>query len=89
MKSVEIGVRDLRENLRAALERVKRGEELVITERGLPVARVCSVEGATAWERLVEAGVVARPPRARVRARAAARVRSREPVSPLVAEQRR
>jgi hypothetical protein len=37
---VTVGVRDFRENLRAYLERVKAGEELLITERGRPIARI-------------------------------------------------
>lgn len=89
MSSLEIGARDFREHLRAALTHVKSGGELVITERGLPVARVSGVDGATAWDRLIEAGVVGKPAEPRVRAHAASRVPPRKPVSPLVSEQRR
>lgn len=35
-----VGVRELRQNLSKYLERVKRGEDLVVTERGREVARV-------------------------------------------------
>jgi prevent-host-death family protein len=35
-----IGVRELRQNLSKYLERVKRGEALVVTERGTVVARL-------------------------------------------------
>lgn len=35
-----IGVRFLRQNLSVYLQRVKQGEELVVTERGVPVARL-------------------------------------------------
>ena len=38
--SVTVGVREFRANLRAYLDRVEAGEELVVTERGRPVARV-------------------------------------------------
>jgi prevent-host-death family protein len=38
--SVTVGVRELRENLKDYLERAKTGEEVVITERGKPVARL-------------------------------------------------
>ena len=37
---VAVGVREFRENLRAYLGRVKAGEDVVITERGRPVARL-------------------------------------------------
>jgi len=43
---VRIGVRELRENLRSWLDRVKAGDELVITERGKAVAQL------TPWTRL-------------------------------------
>lgn len=35
-----VGVRELRQNLSKYLERVKRGEDLVVTERGVEVARL-------------------------------------------------
>jgi len=37
---VRVGVRELRENLRSYLDRVKEGDELLVTERGVPVARI-------------------------------------------------
>ena len=42
--AVTVGVRDLRNNLKRYLDRVKAGEEVVITERGKPVARLTLVE---------------------------------------------
>jgi len=44
--STLVGVRELRQNLSRHLERVKRGESLVVTERGREVARVIP-SGAT------------------------------------------
>jgi prevent-host-death family protein len=38
--SVTVGVRELRENLSSYLDRVKAGEEVVITERGKRIARI-------------------------------------------------
>jgi prevent-host-death family protein len=38
--AVTVGIRELRGNLRAYLDRVRAGEEVVITERGRPVARL-------------------------------------------------
>ena len=37
------GVREARQNLSALLEEVKQGREIVITERGRPVARLVPV----------------------------------------------
>jgi len=62
-----VGVRELKNRLSAHLDRVKRGEELMVTERGRPIARLipvgADVERMTA---LVEAGIV-RPPRGTAR----------------------
>lgn len=38
------GVREARQNLTALLEEVKKGREVVITDRGRPVARLTAVE---------------------------------------------
>jgi prevent-host-death family protein len=35
------GIREARQNLSALLEDVRKGEEIVITDRGLPVATLC------------------------------------------------
>ncbi len=42
--SVEIGVRELRNEVSAVLRRVENGEEFVVTVRGRPVARVSGLE---------------------------------------------
>jgi prevent-host-death family protein len=60
--AVTVGVRELRENLRAYLDRVKAGEDVIVTERGKPVARLVAPSGADdRLQRLIDAGV-ARPP---------------------------
>lgn len=60
--AVRVGVRDLRENLRAWLDRVKDGDELVITERGKAVAQLTALDPPRSrLEELIEAGIV-RPP---------------------------
>lgn len=58
---VKVGVRELRENLRAWLDRVKSGDEVVITERGRPVAKIAALEPRSRLEELIELGIV-RPP---------------------------
>jgi prevent-host-death family protein len=37
----QAGIREVRQNLSALLEEVRRGEEVVITDRGRPVAALC------------------------------------------------
>jgi prevent-host-death family protein len=53
--SVTVGVRELRENLSAYLDRVKAGEEIVITERGKRVARIV---GPSKLDQLIAEGRV-------------------------------
>lgn len=85
----EVGIRDLKNNLSRHLAQVRAGREIVITERGRPVARItASGEGRDRLHDLVASGAV-RPPRADERRRPVERIESGSPVSDLVAEQRR
>lgn len=62
-----VGVRDLKNRLSAHLERVKRGEEIMVTEYGRPIAKLSPVgSDVDRMTALVEAGVV-RPPQASAR----------------------
>lgn len=85
---VEAGIRDLRDHLSRYLERVEAGEELTVTDRGRPVARLVPVTELRPYERLVAEGVV-QPPVARRRSRPSRRLDTDGSVSDLVAEQRR
>jgi prevent-host-death family protein len=72
------------------IERVRRGEEVVVTDRGTPVARLIAVDTAPLLERLTREGVLSRPRRSgRPTATGASRARAGRPVSELVSEQRR
>ncbi|TVR34499.1 MAG: type II toxin-antitoxin system prevent-host-death family antitoxin [Nitriliruptor sp.] len=84
----EAGIRDLRDHLSRYLERVQAGEELTVTDRGRPVARLVPVTERRPFERPVAEGVV-QPPTVRRRSRPSRRVATDGPVSDLVAEQRR
>ena len=84
----EAGVRDLRDHLSRYLERVKAGEELTVTDRGRPIARLVPVGGTNTFDRLIADGLVV-PAASRRRARPKTRVSATGPVSDLVAEQRR
>lgn len=55
---MEIGVRELRANLSRWLERVKEGEEIVVTERGKPIARIVPEEREHPFDRLVAEGAI-------------------------------
>jgi prevent-host-death family protein len=87
--TIEVGVRDLRDHLSSWLERVKTGDELVVTEHGRPVARLTPASGRARLDALVQQRVVTpakRPrrslPRSKIRLRGIT-------VEELVAEQRR
>ena len=85
---MDVGVRDLRDNLSKHLARVRGGETLTVTDHGKPVARLIPLEGRSTLERLIAEGRVT-PAKRKKRP-------SREPVdigdsivSDLVADQRR
>jgi prevent-host-death family protein len=63
--SVEVGIRELRENMRTFLGRVKAGEDVVVTERGKPVARITQPEGLSRLDELIRQGLVIPPSRPR------------------------
>jgi prevent-host-death family protein len=85
---LEIGVRDLRAHLRRVLDRVQGGESIVVTERGLPVARLTAIDAEPAFDRLVREGIIELPPKPRTHARNIAQVKAQGSVSELVSEQR-
>lgn len=87
---MDVAVSKLRAELADWIQRVGAGEEVVITDRGTPVARLVSVNAAPLLEKLTEQGVLSRPRRAqRPTARGAQRVRAEGSVSELVGDQRR
>ena len=86
---MEVGVRELRDNLSKWIGRAKRGQDILITERGKPVARLTRVEESPALERLIAKGIVtpARHPKTRIRR--GDLIKTKGSVSDLVKEQRR
>lgn len=68
---IHAGIRDVKNNLSRLLLRVKAGQEVVITERGKPVARIVREETESQVIRksltpLIQSGTVALPSRARI-----------------------
>jgi prevent-host-death family protein len=87
---MDVAVSDLRAHLSQWLERAKEGEEVVVTDRGVPVARLLGIGASPTLERLAAEGVIGRPPRVqRTTATGRSRPRPRHSVSDLVSEQRR
>jgi len=62
---MEVAVSALRAELRSWLERARAGEDVVVTERGVPVARIVPVEGADLLAGLVRDGHLTAPSRPR------------------------
>lgn len=55
---MDVGIRELRAGLSRYVERVKSGEEIVVTEHGRPVARLVPLNGERKIDRLIREGVV-------------------------------
>jgi prevent-host-death family protein len=87
---MDVAVSELRAHLSEWLEQVREGEEVVVTDRGVPVARLLGVGSTATLQRLTIEGVIARPERMdRPKASGRRRPRARASVSDLVSEQRR
>jgi prevent-host-death family protein len=87
---MDVAVSDLRAHLSEWLERVRGGEEVVVTERGVPVARLLGITATATLERLAAEGVIGRPERTpRTTATGRPRPRPRRSASAHVSEQRR
>ena len=84
----ELGVRELRNGLNRHVERVSSGEEIVVTKRGKPVARLIPVEREDPLAELRRRGIVSDPSLPAGRRRVP-RLKAKAPVSELIKEQRR
>lgn len=88
--TMDVAVSALRAELSSWLDRVRAGEEIVVTDRGVPVARLTPIDSAPRLAQLVREGVLSKPERAsRPKATGTERAVATEPVSSLIAEQRR
>jgi prevent-host-death family protein len=59
--SHEVGVRELRADLSKWLSRVGAGEEVIVTDRDRPVARLVRYEPRTGLEDMIARGIVRLP----------------------------
>ena len=87
--SMDVAISTLRAELSSWIERVRAGEEVVVTDRGTPVARLLAVDTTPLLDQLIQRGVLSKPRRDRPVARGVARAQAGGPVSELVSEQRR
>lgn len=87
---MEVAVSKLRAELAEWIERTRAGEEIIVTERGTPVARLLPVDAAPLLEGLTRRGVLSRPQRAdRPSASETSRVHAGGSVAESVSQQRR
>ncbi len=85
---MDVGVKELRDHLRQWLEAVQRGEEITVTERGKPVARLVRASGPSAYERLVAQGVITPAKRPKRPSSSYPQVMVKGSLSDIVLEQR-
>jgi prevent-host-death family protein len=87
---MDVAVTELRAHLSDWLERARDGNEVVITERGVPVARLVGLETAGTLERLAAEGVIGRAiTTQRPIATGRSRPQPRRPLSDRVSDERR
>jgi prevent-host-death family protein len=84
---MEVGIRELRDHLSRYLDRVRDGDEVVVTDRGRAIARVVPVGSERVLDRLIAEGIVT--PARRPKRRAGKPIKAKGTVSDLVADQRR
>ena len=80
---------ELRSGLRAAIDAAKDGESVVITERGVPVARLSGVESADLLTRLQADGLVTPPAESRAVPRLPQAEAAKDALSSLLGRMRR
>lgn len=87
---MDVAITALRAELASWIERARAGEDVVVTDRGIPVARILGIDASPLIERLTQQGVLSKPRRSeRPTAGGASRVQARGPVADLVSERRR
>lgn len=87
---MDVAISELRSNLRSYVERARAGERVVVTERGVPVARLVAVDEESLLDRLEREGVLTRAKTSkRPVARSRRPVKAKGSMSDLVVELRR
>jgi prevent-host-death family protein len=87
---MDVAVSELRAHLSTWLARVREGQEVVVTDRGTPVARLLPIGTAGILDELASNNVIARPAQpTRPAATGRARPRARRSMAEVVTEQRR
>jgi prevent-host-death family protein len=87
---VDVAIAELRAHLGRWIDAARDGNDIVITDRGTPVARIVALDSTPAIDRLTAQGVISRPThRTRPVAGDRQRPTPKRPVADIVSEQRR
>jgi len=87
---MDVSVSELRAHMSDWLNQAQMGHEVIVTDRGVPVARLLGISATATLERLTANGVISRPEQSeRPAASGQPRPRPRRSVAELVSEQRR
>lgn len=87
---MDVAVAELRAHLGRWIDAARDGNDVVITDRGTPVARIVALDATPVIDRLTAQGVIRRPARStRPVAGDRPRPTPKRPVADLVTEQRR
>ena len=84
----QVGIRELRANLSRLLDAVKEGREIVVTDRGKPVARLVPLPEDDPLERLISLGWATRGTGVRKPIRPEDLVKARGSVTELLIQMR-
>ena len=85
---MEVGIRELRAHLSRYLDQVREGEEIVVTDRGKPIARISPANRRSRIDELIAAGVITPAPNRGPRA-VPKPIKIKGGISDLLDEQRR
>jgi len=87
---MDVAVTELRAHLGRWIDAARDGNDVVITDRGTPVARIVALDSTSVIDRLTEQGIISRPTRAsRPVAGDRPRPTPKRPVADIVSQQRR
>jgi prevent-host-death family protein len=87
---MDVAVSELRAHLSDYLDQARSGDEVVITDRGVPIARLLGLTATGTLERLAAEGIIGRAAAApRLRAAGQPRPQPRRPIAGQVSDQRR
>ena len=87
---MDVAVTQLRAHLGQWIDAAREGNDVVITDRGIPVARIVALDSTPVIDRLTQQRVISRPTKpTRPVAGDRQRLKPKRPVADIVGEQRR